>query len=1035
MPMRPATSSHQPTHEGRTSKGSRVGWLLVGTLIAVAGFVRTAPEPVRAQTVGDPIEIETTTGTITLDTTGEIGAGQLGTSLGDVCFVTPIDPVSNPLGLSGCVGGSADLGGGQVEVSGIQTNPLVPAGGEAAVALGWMAEEAVEVFPLLFDVPDDERIAVYGRDEIRSYMQTRILQIVDSYVFGEQLTANEQRALDYVLEQLRQQRLDIATAAWGEYQSYENSRCGYDQPAAPAFVDEPRGLPTEIRDYCERARTAFDGVFEVAPPIPSYEDFMNWGLYKVFEDRALGDELAYASELQGTLEAGATVGGVLGAIGGGVAGAALAAQVISTSGFLAAVISKVIGSAGVVAAMQVSAGSLAAKIAAASVIGTAAGATVVGIVIFALVIIVLAVLQVIARASIGQGLRAGLNEARNAPAIPTWLSNLRSQYDGQPEPDESVASQLQHRQEQFVSQVANVVVDATAVAPSGNIIPRPVGVWVPNVTTDDDSRFRVVGSDPEAVVNSITLQLDDPNAGAGGGWGGDFEEFTVRFNRGWMILAAVGGGGTAGVSFTYTDPEGRLLRVSRMTPTAEYPNGAFLLIPLDEDDATQEISETLRFLDAAGEVVEVELVAPAAPGPPQVRPAAVGRLLATTPVSLRPNPVTAAGVYDPDQFETGYSFEWTVTRFDETSGSTVEVHTASTYGTSFIPSVPGNYRAEVTMTRDDAPASPAVTGRVVFPVRSPEVEITQLDLVDNGIDEAFLDLVVEQNVNTDVLDVTVQWPGDLGGPAGPVSTVAVACDLGTSTRCSTGDPSRWRSQLTNPLNTITDFGQGVTVTVTNSTGGTATQLIDFDGANRPSFVAPPSNPFTDPLLEFEPRASHLQVEVGEVPAVGTTFAHVIANVVPRPSTGIEPALSLYDPSDGAYRSSFGVPGNDQLPRLADQELREWAMGTRCQGLGPSTGHRRARGPARRPSGRCTGSIRGAPRALPRRRAGYRGPVSCIPRQRHPQLRRWRRRRPRPAYRGDGRQRRRASVRRRAVRQPRGFGQLRTPGLRTTHALR
>ncbi|TDT15983.1 hypothetical protein BDK89_1565 [Ilumatobacter fluminis] len=793
-----------------------------------------------------------------------------------------------------CIG--TENQGPPIQVSGIDRSPN--AGWDGAI--GWLVDEAEDVLAPLYDVPDDGRIAAYAQADVHAYVHARLRQIIDKAAWEQPLTVDEQRALAYLQDSLIDDETRRARAAWNEYVRFENSPCTYRPPAAPAYVTEPIVVPESVRTQCNRATASMLAeLFTPVPPIPPVEAFRAWGSYAISEERALpaNSEL----ELIARMEAAAAAGFVFAGLAAVGVAAGAAALVAASSATVATTAVLLIGSKTALwGASGIAAGALLGPI------GIAAAASVVGIVIFALVVLGLLLAQAIERAQVGKTLSAD-KEAAKDRLDPLGIADIRSTYGDRDFLDYGDDIPY-HHDEQFSALLLEFVVEGATLRNDGSLTEIPSGLWAPNATGTDDHRFRLVsGPDAGSIVDSIHIEQDD-------------DDFDLRFDQGWMIVSPEGSATVPSLSFRYDDPSGQRWSVIRSPSSDDYPNGGFVLSPIDDDGMTADgaFSETLTFFDGADEIT-VALAPPGTLEPGAVYPAAVGSLVTGTSVGLRPNPVDDGGAFDPEAFTTGYDFVWTVERYDETAGAWVGVHGDTSYSTAFVPMIVGRYRATVTMQEAVGSPAPAVTGEVAFAIAAPTIEVDSIVLVDNGFDTAYLDVRLGEAVPSDQFTIDVEWPGGFDGGPGPVTQASVPCQgIPGPHLCNGAADGEVGGPLSLAITPLTDLSRDVTVTITNQAGGTVTRAVAFESSERPTLRA--TDPVDD-LVEFTSGEIHVQRVVG----VGTPTQ--IAIVEPGDLIDGQPvALGLYDTEAGNSVTSFdplGFPG----PRVSlTQDVDdEWVL--------------------------------------------------------------------------------------------------------------
>lgn len=877
----------------------------VALALLVGSFVVGREGPAASAAPGDVELVVVESETIVLDLNGDIASGTDLSAIPNQCGqTTQLDTVI-------CIGDQSTesvFHEGTVVVGGLAdpVNDLVAAGGEALPALEWIVDEAVEAIPVMYDLPSDSRIRAYGRPQIQAFVHARLLDIMDRYIYGIPLTANEQRALDFVNDEVIRGDMAQTEAAYAEYQRFTANPCAYSPPIRPAYA-EAVPVPDDVREDCEYAKSFLQVAVDFAPPVPSVEHFRIWGAHSVgAESQVQG--LAELERQRQILEA-ANASLILASISAAVGVGVIAGILVGASATLSLVVAAYVGSMAVVAA---GVSYLTGSMAAAAAVAAGFAATGVGAIVAALILVGIAltvgITRLNERASIGQTLKADVDSARSAD--PLGLEALRDERSGQEIRTGYEEELPAFRGAEFGERLFGEVVEWTSITPAGTVIARPDSLWTPNFTDDADHRFRTVGPNPE-ILDSITIR--DSGEGMGEG------PVTVRFDDRWMILTHDSGvDPTTDVRFT--DPTGQLVQVSRTPADAAHPGGRFLVTPVGEGVAPiGAVVDTLQFFDPAGELVEVELIAPSAEDPAAIRPTAVGPLTASRAVSLRPNPVNGSGVAVPEDHTTGWTFDWTVSLLNERTGTYDEVHGATEYGTTFTPSEPGIYRAEVTMIEDVPSPAPGVDGVVHFRVTSPEIEITRLDVIDDGYSESTIDLEIAESVSSDVLTVSVRWPGDVDGALPALVERAVPCQPNGVLDCTAHTAPADRAALALDLTDSTDLHGDVVVTVTNSTGGTASRTVNLGGAERPTLATPPGG--TADGTEFDPRRSYVEVEVGDNPLTE------IARVTPGEfNPNLPVSLGIGAPGSGQSASSITPLGGLLFVSLVeDQATGDWVL--------------------------------------------------------------------------------------------------------------
>jgi len=860
--------------------------LLVGVALAAAVAVATPASVTGAHADAAPIELELTTGTgsaqLVLGPLGDFPSGMLPVTPAPGC--TPLGPVAVGTSTGGtlCVGAPMTGGLGELQSYVPAGAGFVAGGPEAMAALGWIVEEGIEAIRTMYGIPLDARIQRYAAADIRAYVFTRVQNILDRYAYGQTLTAQEQATFDYVEEAVLAIDREVTTAAYEEFQRWQQSGCAYVPPAAPAFVTDPVGLPDDVRAWCDRAHNAYDTLFVFAPPQPTAEHFQAWGAYRNAHE--LGLDALEAAEAQkllvDTLSAGAVLGGVAVAIGA----AAITSALVGSSAALA---SAVAGAMGASATLGTAMTAFGPSVVGAMISGTAAmaAASVVAIVILAVVVTAVAIVQLVEHAKVGETIVARMDQAAEA-SDPFGLDTLRALGARPVLGDATPGTLPDYRNEANSARLAQLITTWLSVTPEGTVIPDATGVWPDNATTPHDHRFEVVDAAGTRVVDAITVPVGD----------GTFQE--VRFNRSWMIVTPEGGAPSAALSFRFRDADGADILAARSAT----PAGGWVLTRASVTGPGFRGAQAafIRYHDASGQLVTARIE------PPQLElagphPTVVGPLVPGRTVNLRPNPVSVDGSFDLARYQSDYGYHWTLDRFDEGTGTWqgVAVEDAHAYGTRFTPTVVGQYRALVTMTELGDPDAEPVTGLVQFRVNPPEITADTIRLVDDG-DELAVELRLTEPVASDTFTVEVQWPGELDADTRETETITLACaPLGLD--CETAPIAH--EYLRHPLSPTAELGDGVVVTVRNSHGGVLTRTLAVDDPTRPRIVAPVRAPLPGQLGT---------VRFGETGVAVQLVAELDADANPNY------LLAGIEPGAGAATSTFSFvqPGGQRPTSIA-----------------------------------------------------------------------------------------------------------------------
>ncbi|MWB99139.1 hypothetical protein [Agromyces seonyuensis] len=873
---------------------------LLTALAALSLVAPLAATPAFAEE-GDDLEIPATTiqlqGTSTL--TGSLSITPEGAVSVDTSGGLTVDSQCVPSLITACLGAAsgADPFAPPMNVITV-SNGLFSGDADAAPALGWILEEGQDVLAALYDLPADGRIGVHASDELRGYLLTRILDILDRSLYGVELTTNEQTTLDWLNATLLASDRKTAQYAVDEFDAFRAAECGYTPPAAPSTVTDPVGLPSEVVAWCARRHTILESAFVYTPPQPTADAFRAWGVYRnaaeLGVDRMtpeVGESMARVYRAAGALSGFAVAGGAAGVASAAV-GSALTAGGTST-------VATVMGG---IFPHAVRAGTLAA-------VGAGAGAAIAGAVISAIVVTIVGSIQVAEYEQVGTDLRDDLADAKKA-TDPFDLASIRDDYAGLDLREGMTPANLPpYRSAVSTARIVELITSLTSTYDSGVRIPDGVALWSDNATTDQDYRFLVMDGSTPHVEDSITV----PN-GAG--------QSTIRFSRGWLVVDS-GAGERPELDFNYVDNAGRDTLAARAPAGAGLtaPDGGFSLTREGPDAALEATrSNTLNFIRDDGTSVSVALVPPETSAVSGVRPSVVGPLTPDRTHVLRPNPVDDQGQFD-GLHETGFDYTWTVKRIDRVTRAWVEVLPATTsYDVRFRPTEVGDHRASVLM-HDTDPSDgtvPDAWGVVDFKVK-PATPVLESSLLDGGDPDLRLDLQVSAPVPSNNYKVEVKWPKKTSGAPGGTTVID---DLS----CVQTSPSSCAAPLQQVQHTLaadTDLTDDVEVKITDAYGSEVRKRIPIDDPVRPTFAPPqPLSSTQSGTVAFSPGGIAVEVPVAYP---GANPNYELARLV-RGNGGGAPGFQLIDPADGVARAGFPLPGGaGNLSVREDPATGEWVV--------------------------------------------------------------------------------------------------------------
>jgi len=144
---------------------------------------------------------------------------------------------------------------------------------DAQAAVRPLELEARQHIAALRGVPDDKLNVYWSRGEIRAYMYLRLLQMANSQ---SALSPDDQAAVDYYTNAIKQDRIKVANTALSLYATWLASPCTFQvpvgdpesylqEPATAAACSIPPNSPVCLLGQC-------------IPPPPSAEEFTQWAV-------------------------------------------------------------------------------------------------------------------------------------------------------------------------------------------------------------------------------------------------------------------------------------------------------------------------------------------------------------------------------------------------------------------------------------------------------------------------------------------------------------------------------------------------------------------------------------------------------------------------------------------------------------------------------------------------------------------------------------------------------------------------------------
>ncbi|HET6154633.1 MAG TPA: hypothetical protein VFE15_16945 [Marmoricola sp.] len=714
-----------------------------------------------------------------------------------------------------------------VNISGFATQPA----GLPDAAMAWLVDDAETAVALQHGVRLDDLVRTYARPEIRAYIASRILNILNKKLYGQPLTDQEEGVYEAMAAVYKQRQVDQATQALTEYSKWNADPCAYVPPNPPAGS----GLPVVPNDVSSSGACLAGGLSQAfkftngTPPVSTFDTWaayrhptasMNYANNTTFRSMSVANASAIALAAGTGLALTAGGAGGFGAVVDAASEAAVEADA-SLDGLSAADIF-----ADLVPSIGALAGGVAASVTA--VIG--------GIVIGAI-----AIYQLVEDQKPGQDINQRAQDAVNNPD-PLAITSQQAAYSGLDfatlQDPSGTAPAFIHSSD-FYSQILAQVDEWMSFTQGGTLIPDPTTGYTDD-STADDYQFLVNGV-PQSFIQLLAPQ------GAIGRSGTVIEGYRVRFSHGWLMVAEVAADGTVGaysprLSVNYVDASGNNGQMTLINHGASgsTPQLDFQLTKPADGTETASFATSWTFKSNAGETRTVTLQT-APPVLPQINvvPSAEGDMDADHIVTIESNAST-------DTPTVGTSYTWDVERLDDSGNPVEKIPVADgTIGFQHRFTTPGRYRAEVTASGNNgAPFS--ASGRVEFTIQQPEPEILSSDIRDSRtLDGALsLNLDLSQNTSSDVFDVAVDWATDGAGNTVTKHYTVQCVDTGSDT-CNTGTlvapddaPTnpQWSESPTFTIPATQNYLPYVNVTITNSYGQVIKRAFPITpGDNRPTY--------------------------------------------------------------------------------------------------------------------------------------------------------------------------------------------------------
>ncbi len=284
----------------------------------------------------------------------------------------------------------------------------------ASQAWASLEAEATADVAALHNVPNDSRVTLSARDEIRAFMYARLLKALNTPAANR--TPQEQGWLDTWAELIRQNRMAVAQSALDEYNKWDNNPCTYTPPAN--FVVAPP-TPTCELDGGGQLTGLTSTSWDSPPSLKQLEAYgaadQESATFGAPGAQQVWDDTSSSLAILGSLAAGPVLGGI-------------SAVVAGTSTTLATAIATGIGS-GVAETAAFTSGSAvgtAAAEAGVPVVAAGAAAGVVTVVVVAIVVIAVRTWQVVTALQLPSQLTDNLTQA----AQPVDLTALEAKDGG-----------------------------------------------------------------------------------------------------------------------------------------------------------------------------------------------------------------------------------------------------------------------------------------------------------------------------------------------------------------------------------------------------------------------------------------------------------------------------------------------------------------------------------------------------------------------------------------------------------------------------
>lgn len=815
-----------------------------------------------------------------------------------------------------CVGSSGQLASTandslfptNIKITNAPTRELFP-----PEALDWIRTEAVSYVSSTFGVQNDDLVLAYARPQIRAYIYTRVLDILNKALYSETLTTQEQTTFDAVSRLVPDQRITEAQSVLEEYNRFDADPCAYRPPPKPTdrWLVRDAEYTANVKLGCHRAHS-LDRLFQITRHTPSVEDFRIWAANRRLN---AGESVpgygssAYAAAT--TVDAARLM----------FSGETYRSQGTEFKGYLGL-------APAAMATMGIALAALAPWMMSVSVaFGPAAW------VIAAVMITIWGFLEVISEQEIAQTIKRTAAEAISN-SDPLGINASKADYAGLDRAtyqDPPGKPKAKIHQPAFQGDLLRWITEWTSLNTSGKFVPDPV-TPVPEPATGEpptgpgpsDLVFIEDGVARDDIVLRAPQDTQDARGRAVNG-------YRVFFYRNWLMVsectivdpqqACQYQDPVPRLQLSYLKPDGTAgqMALAQYVNTDDLVDRKLALTSFNEaGEPSGSLADQWSFQGPGGTPRTVTL-APQGSLLPQINlvPTVDGSMQLGQLLNFQANPSPDA----TNAAANGAGYSWTIEHLDD-HGVAIpdDTVTGPANAVAFQRRFdkPGDYRAQVRLVGGTGAVD--VGGSVDFSIARPVPQVVTAELRDDRIRNGalFLNLRLrEENTPTDTFEVEVTWADDAMGNQVVLHYTVHCQDAGAGT-CETGPLISPSSAPTNqnwsssPTFTIPDdqaFLPVVRMKVTNSFGESLVQSFPVVGEHRPRMADPA--PFTSmPVGTFSRARVTEVIPSGLVADQGISINAFVMQIADKLPESVQPDVEKVD---GRYYLILkGEPNSDDM---------------------------------------------------------------------------------------------------------------------------